>query len=118
MLLYAVVRLSFLLSIISIFPMQVSLRCLALCTQQAQCDSTSICVPGTWLHKQAYGWLFCLPAVSALTYGETPMQMWPLRQALCKLLFGRELHGAPPLCRNAPQSCLSGLYSACWWSVV
>ncbi|KAK9831399.1 hypothetical protein WJX81_001186 [Elliptochloris bilobata] len=22
-----------------------------------------------------------------------PMQMWPLRQALCKLLFGRELHG-------------------------
>ena len=24
-----------------------------------------------------------------------PMQMWPLRQALCKLAFGRELHGAP-----------------------
>ena len=24
-----------------------------------------------------------------------PMQMWPLRQALCKLVLGRELHGAP-----------------------
>ena len=23
-----------------------------------------------------------------------PMQMWPLRQALCKLVLGRELHGA------------------------
>ena len=39
-----------------------------------------------------------------------PMQMWPLRQALCKLVLGRELQGAP---REQAHSCTPWCDSRC-----